>query len=49
MRKRFANIKSPANSVKTAAAARKRSRRKAADKEQPKLVDLAEAFRAVSY
>lgn len=47
MSKRTASVKSPINSVKTATtAARRRSRSlKAVDKEPPKLVDLAEAFR----
>jgi predicted nucleotidyltransferase len=47
MSKRTASVKSPIKSVKTAeTAARRRSRSmKAADKEPPKLVDLAEAFR----
>ncbi|MGH9836194.1 MAG: nucleotidyltransferase domain-containing protein [Blastocatellia bacterium] len=47
MSKRTASVKSPIKSVKTAeTAARKKSRLgKAVDKEPPKLVDLAEAFR----
>jgi len=47
MSKRTASVKSPIQSVKTAeTVARKKSRpMKAVDKEPPKLVDLAEAFR----
>jgi predicted nucleotidyltransferase len=47
MSKRSASVKPPVNSVKTAATAGRRKPRpvKAVDKEPPKLVDLAEAFR----